>query len=53
MESLNSKRGIFCGLLILSAVFYLVDCLMFPYLPNIPTSRESNEGSTPAARRAS
>jgi hypothetical protein len=28
MKPLNSKRGVFYGLLILSAVFYLVDCFV-------------------------
>jgi hypothetical protein len=36
IKPLKSKRAVFCGLLILSGVFYLVDCLVVSIFDNHP-----------------
>jgi hypothetical protein len=36
MKPLKSKQAVFCGLLILSGVFYLVDCLVVSIVDNHP-----------------
>jgi hypothetical protein len=51
MKPLKSKRAVFCGLLILSAVFYLVDCLVvstFNSHPDLPWIERGIYARSPA-----
>jgi hypothetical protein len=51
MKPLKSKQAVFCGLLILSGVFYLVDCLVvsiFDSHPDLPWIERGIYAGNPA-----
>jgi hypothetical protein len=51
MKPLKSKRAVFWGLLILSGVFYLVDCLVvsiFDNHPDLPWIKRGIYAASPA-----